>query len=115
MAEKRRSLLYLSCILVFCSLPGAVAAATGESDIENSLKVFTKVYNAVEQNFADPLNTDKAFYKGAILGMLRTLDPHANFFDPRDFQSMREDQRGHYYGTGMTVTSRNRKIVILSP
>src|SRR5260370_25215496 len=28
---------------------------------------------------------------------------------------MREDQRGHYYGTGMTVTSRNKKIVILSP
>src|SRR5260370_35799772 len=28
---------------------------------------------------------------------------------------MGEDKRGHYYGRGMTVTSRNKKIVILSP
>ncbi len=115
MVKKRRSLFYLPFVIAFCSLPGVMPAAAGDKDIENSLRVFTKVYNAVEENFADPLNTDKAFYKGAIPGMLRTLDPHSNFFDPRDFQSMREDQRGHYYGTGMTVTSRNKKIVILSP
>src|SRR5260221_8746021 len=115
MVKKRRFLLYLPFVIAFCSLPGVMAPATGESDIENGIKVFTKVYNAVEENFADPLNTDKAFYKGAIPGMLRTVDPHSNFFDPHDFQSLREGQKGHYYGTGMTVTSRNRKIVIISP
>ncbi len=66
-------------------------------------------------NFAEPRKTEKVFYKGAIPGMLRTLDPHSNFFDPHDFQGMREDQRGHYYGTGMTVTERNKKIVVIMP
>src|SRR6266699_2037742 len=122
MAQKRRSLLYLPFVIALCSMLGGlygprveVASAANEDDIRSSLKVFTKVYNVVEENFADPVSPDKAVYKGAIPGMLRTLDPHSNFFDPRDFQSMREDQRGHYYGTGMTVTSRNKKIVILSP
>jgi len=122
MAQKRRSLLYLPLVIAFCSLLGGiygprieVAAAATEDDIKNSLKVFTKVYNAVEENFADPLNPDKAVYKGAIPGILRTLDPHSNFFDPRDFQNLQEDQKGHYYGTGMTVGSRNRKIVIILP
>src|SRR6266436_5855970 len=122
MVQKRRTLLYLPLLIALCSLLGGlygprveVAAAANEDDIRNSLKVFTKVYNVVEENFADPLNPDKALYKGAIPGMLRTLDPHSNFFDPRDFQLLREDQKGHYYGVGMTVAERNKKTIVIMP
>lgn len=122
MAHKRRSLLSLLFVIALCSLLGGlygprveVASAANEDDIRNSLKVFTKVYNTVEENFADPVTPDKAVYKGAIPGMLRTLDPHSNFFDPRDFQLLREDQKGHYYGVGMTVAERNRKTIVIMP
>ncbi len=122
MAQKRRSLLYLLFVIVLCSLIGGaigprveVAAAANEDDIRNSLKTFTRIYNVVEENFADPVSPDKAVYKGAIPGMLRTLDPHSNFFDPRDFQLLREDQKGHYYGVGMTVAERNRKTIVIAP
>src|SRR5712671_4343379 len=122
MAKKRRSLLYLPFVIALCSMLGGlygprveVASAANEDDIRSSLKVFTKVYNVVEENFADPLNPDKALYKGAIPGMLRTLDPHSNFFDPRDFQLLREDQKGHYYGVGMTVAERNKKTIVITP
>ena len=47
--------------------------------------------------------------------MLRTLDPHSNFFDPKDFEAMREDQRGHYYGVGMQVVGRNGKTIVVAP
>jgi carboxyl-terminal processing protease len=47
--------------------------------------------------------------------MLRTLDPHSNFFDPRDFAEMREGQRGAYYGVGMQVTQRNNQTVVMAP
>src|SRR6266567_3783378 len=122
MAQKRRSLLYLLFVIVLCSLIGGaigprveVAAAANEDDIRNSLKTFTRIYNVVEENFADPVSPDKAVYKGAIPGMLRTLDPHSNFFDPRDFQLLREDQKGHYYGVGMTVAPRNGKTIVIAP
>src|SRR5437867_9083967 len=122
MAQKRRSLIYLLFVIALCSLLGGVlgprvevAAAANEDDIRNSLKVFTRIYNVVDENFAEPLNTDKAVYKGAIPRMLRTLDPHSNFFDPRDFQLLKEDQKGHYYGVGMTVSERNRKTIVIAP
>src|SRR5712691_7578040 len=122
MAQKRRSLLYLLFVIVLCSLIGGaigprveVAAAANEDDIRNSLKTFTRIYNVVEENFADPVTPDKAIYKGAIPGMLRTLDPHSNFFDPHDFQILREDQKGHYFGVGMTVQPRNGKTIVLVP
>ena len=69
----------------------------------------------MEENFADTVNPDKAIYKGAIPGMLRTLDPHSNFFDPHDYQLLREDQKGHYYGVGMTVQPRNGKTIVMAP
>ena len=79
------------------------------------MKSFTSVYDAVEQNFADKVDPDKAVYKGAIPGMLRTLDPHSNFFDPKDYAALREDQRGQYYGVGMQVGPRNGKTMVMWP
>jgi len=60
----------------------------------------------VEQNYAEPLNGDKAdaaIYDGAIPGMLRVLDPHSSFHDPKDYARMREEQHGRYYGVGMAI------------
>jgi len=123
MPQKRRSFfLYLGLIFV-CSLLGGIfgpqvqAAATvaDADDIGASLKSFTAIYGLVEQNFADKVDPDKAIYKGAIPGALRTLDPHTNFFDPRDYQLLREDQKGHYFGVGMKVQPFNGKTIVVAP
>ena len=120
----RRSVLWLPLTILACALAGGIygprleltaSAATSEDEIKNSLQSFSRVYSLVEQNAAEPLNPDKAIYKGAVPGMLRTLDPHSNFFDPRDFQLLREDQKGHYYGVGMQVQPRNGKTIVLAP
>ncbi len=102
-----------------CSGPGVTgvsAASSGpEEDLKTNIKEFTKVYELVENNFADKVTSDKGIYKGAIPGMLRTLDPHSNFFDPKEFQSLRDDQSGHYYGVGMQVAPRNGKTIVVAP
>ena len=123
MAKNRRS-FYLIPVLVFGSaMIGGMygprletaSAATADDDVKSSMKEFTKVYSTVEQNFADPVSPDKAIYKGAIPQMLRTLDPHSNFFDPKDLEGLREEQRGKYYGVGMQVQGRNGKTIVMSP
>jgi carboxyl-terminal processing protease len=86
-----------------------------DSDVNQSLKQFTEVYDIVEQNYAEPVNPDKAIYNGAIPGMLHVLDPHSNFFDPKSYSLLREDQRGKYYGVGMTVGPRNNKVIVIAP
>ena len=55
-------------------------AHDSDSDVSQSLQQFTQVYDIVEQNYAEPVNPDKAIYNGAIPGMLHVLDPHSNFF-----------------------------------
>ncbi|MGA2630728.1 MAG: S41 family peptidase [Terriglobia bacterium] len=94
----------------------ATTNAAEDSDVQGSLGSFTKVYDIVEQNYADPVDADRAIFGtqetnlGAIPGMLRTLDPHSNFFDPRAFARLREDQEGKYYGVGMVITARPGKL-----
>ncbi|MBI3209349.1 MAG: S41 family peptidase [Candidatus Solibacter usitatus] len=121
--ERRYWVLLLALILlgtvaggVFSPGVEGVAAATGSADqIEAGKKAFAKLYSAVEENFADKVSPDKAIYKGAVPGMLRTLDPHSGFYDPRDFQILREDQRGAYFGIGMAVQERNRRTIVIAP
>jgi carboxyl-terminal processing protease len=92
---------------------GDTTTSNDDSDLQTSLKEFTRVYNIVQQNYADPVLPDHAIYGpngsltvGAIPGMLRTLDPHSNFFSPKAFAQLREDQEGKYYGVGMTIQTR---------
>lgn len=121
--SSRRTLFLVVLVLVTCGFLGMLfgqkinpAAAPGaDSDIRDSLRQFTTVYDVVEQNYAEPVNADKAIYNGAIPGMLHVLDPHSNFFDPKAYSLLREDQRGKYYGVGMTVGPRNNKVIVIAP
>ena len=122
MHSRRRSFLLIPLFIGLCSITAGFfsghnvkAASPSEDQVSQSMKSFTSVYDVVEQNFADKVNADKAVYKGAIPGMLRTLDPHSNFFDPKDYAALREDQRGHYYGVGMQVGARNGKTMVMWP
>ncbi len=127
MAGKRRSLFALPLIVLACSLLGGLygprALGAGEADsaeakdarLPEDVGLFAKALALVEQNSADPLSPDKALYDGALPGMMRSLDPHSNFFDPKEYALLREDQVGHYFGVGMEVTTRNGKTVVLAP
>jgi carboxyl-terminal processing protease len=101
--------------MLFAQRISPSAAPSSDSDVRDSLKEFTQVYETVEENYAEPVNPDKAIYNGAIPGMLHSLDPHSNFFDPKSYSLLREEQRGKYYGVGMTVGPRNNKVIVIAP
>lgn len=121
----RRAFFSLVLFFTICALAGSVMqrkvgaqSSEDESQIRDSLKTFTDVYSIVEQNYAEPITGDKAdaaIYDGAIPGMLRVLDPHSNFYDPKAYARMREDQRGHYYGVGMVIQQQGNKVYVIEP
>ena len=121
--SSRRSLFLVVFVLALFGLLGMLfaqrispaTAPSSDSDVRESLKEFTAVYEKVEENYAEPVNPDKAIYNGAIPGMLRVLDPHSNFFDPKAYSALREEQRGKYYGVGMQVGPRNNKVIVIAP
>ncbi len=121
--KQSRRLAFILLTVLSCALLGGVygqrVEATGDADdpdVRSSLKAFTKVYEVVEQNYAEPVDPNKAIFGlpsaglGAIQGMLRTLDPHSNFFDPHSFARLREQMQGKYYGVGMRIQGRPGKL-----
>src|SRR5438045_2572868 len=119
----RRSLFLIVFVLVTCGFLGMLfgqkiapsAAPSSDADVRDSLRQFADIYSVVEQNYAERVNADKAIYNGAIPGMLHVLDPHSNFFDPKSYSAMREEQQGKYYGVGMQIAPRNNKVIVLAP
>jgi len=121
-SSPRRSALVILAVILACGCVGMLFgqrlntnATPPDSDIRESVRSFTQVYEVVQQNYAETVNPDKAIYNGAIPGMLRVLDPHSNFFDPKAYAALREDQRGKYYGVGMQVGPRNNKVIVIAP
>jgi carboxyl-terminal processing protease len=92
-----------------------VASAASEDDVKDNFRAFTKALAIIEQNYAEPLEAEKAIYQGAIPIMLRSLDPHSQFFDPDAFRQLRDDQKGEYAGVGMQIgpdPAQERTVVI---
>jgi carboxyl-terminal processing protease len=96
-------------------LTSSSSSGGGDNEVRDSMKTFSDVYTVVQENYAEPVNPDKSIYNGAIPGMLRVLDPHSNFFDPKAYAALREEQRGKYYGVGMQVGPRNNKVIVIAP
>ncbi len=121
----RRAFFTLVVFFAVCAVVGAVLqrnvgaqSSKNESQLRDNLKTFANVYSVVEQNYAEPLTgkkADAAIYDGAIPGMLRTLDPHSSFYDPKAYAAMRENQSGHYYGVGMIIQQQGNKVYVITP
>src|SRR5579864_662971 len=91
------------------------AAATPEDELARGVHSMAEAFSLVEQNFADPISSERAIYDGAIPGMLRTLDPHSNFLDPNEFRDMQRRQHAQYFGVGMEIAVDGDNIIVNQP
>ncbi|HEY8232006.1 MAG TPA: S41 family peptidase [Vicinamibacteria bacterium] len=89
-------------------------AIAGGGRLNEQLHLYTAMLGAIERDYMEEVGSDK-LVSGSIKEMLRTLDPHSNFFEQRDYQSMQERQKGRYYGLGITVVSVDGNITVVSP
>ena len=121
MESSKRGAFLLAVILVIAAILGGLygpslkATAAGANDLQDSVKNFARVLSIVQQNYAQPIKTSKVVYDGAIPGMLHVLDPHSNFFDPKEWSLQMEQQRGNYFGVGMSIIPIDNKVEVLSP
>ncbi len=117
MTVKRWTLFVPAALILACSLAGGLhgPAVAAEPGFSQDMGRVVRAYELVEENLATVPDPDQAVYRGMIPGMLRTLDPHSTFFDPKDFQALREEQSEHYSGVGMTVGQRGDHTVVIAP
>jgi carboxyl-terminal processing protease len=73
------------------------ATAAVERDFDEALKL-------VEAQYIDgPQLKYNEVFKSSIIGMLRSLDPHSNYYDREEFEELKTDQRSEYFGIGASI------------
>jgi len=103
-------MLRLPTILILLSAARALPAA---DDLDKQIKNIVEAFALVEENAADPITSEQAFYQGAIPGLLRKLDPHSVFFDPGQFDQLKKMESSTQKGFGSVVTMVPGRVVVL--
>ncbi|MBI5085020.1 MAG: S41 family peptidase [Acidobacteria bacterium] len=107
----RRTALLL---VLFCApILRAQKPLPDTAELERELQRFTGVYAIASEHAADPVDLDATFYRGAIPGMLRQLDPHSVFFDRDQFQQLQEMERSVTKGFGSVVSILPGRVIVL--
>ena len=83
-------------------------------ELQKRMREYTDLLNAVNTWSAEDIGSDKFVY-ASIDGMLRTLDPHTSFLEPKEYSDMQDRQKGTFYGLGILVTKRNDQVTVITP
>jgi carboxyl-terminal processing protease len=67
----------------------------------------------VNKEAADTPTANKLIYEGAIPSMLRQLDPHTQFFDPEQFDQLKQMQESEQKGFGSIVSVGPGRVIFL--
>ena len=82
-------------------------------DLGPQLRKFIEVLSAVESQGADRVSADKMVYEGAIPSMLRQLDPHTQFFQPSQFDQLKQMEQSEQKGFGSIVSVLPGQVIFL--
>lgn len=72
--------------------------------VQSIQRDFDEALKMIQEQYIDgkKLNYNDVF-KSSIIGMLRSLDPHSNYYDREEFEELKTDQRSEYFGIGASI------------
>jgi carboxyl-terminal processing protease len=117
MASARRNPLKPLVLAMALSVALGFGMARGlqaTDDLRTQLDLFSQILYLVQNNYVDAPDNEKLI-KGAIDGMLKTLDPHTVYVPEQRAQRMDEEFQGEYSGIGIQFEIRDNAIVVISP
>ena len=88
------------------------AVADDKSALDHLSRDYVAAIDLIRENYVEEVEYE-ALTTTAIQGMLRTLDPHSNYYDRKAFEEMRMEQRSQYYGIGASILGRHRGVYII--
>jgi carboxyl-terminal processing protease len=105
----------IACAVAQNSAPSRAALPPGDpgKELTPYLQQFLKVFSAVQAQSAEQIGADKLIFEGAIPSMLRSLDPHTQFFDPAQFDQLKQMEDSEQKGFGSIVSVIPGRVIFL--
>ncbi len=93
----------------------AASASLAQVDVGayREIDQFMSVLERVKAEYVDQVD-DATLIRGAIDGMLNSLDPHSSYLDERGFRGLMTTTDGNYGGLGLTVTMEDGAVKVIA-
>jgi carboxyl-terminal processing protease len=106
-----RSLGLISAVALVPAATAAIAAV--DVDTYKELDQFMSVFERVRVEYVESVD-DKTLLRGAIDGMLASLDPHSSYLDEEGFKNLMTTTEGEYGGLGLNVTMEDGAVKVIA-
>ena len=80
----------------------------------SKLKIFGDVLSIIQSSYVEEVNMDN-LVKGAINGMVETLDPHSSYLTPEMLKQVEVETKGIFGGLGIEIGMKDGVLTIIAP
>jgi carboxyl-terminal processing protease len=112
LASLTRAALLVSAVALLPATTAGLAAVDARSGPQ--FGKLLAIYQLIKANYVEPVEDDKLL-KGAIGGMLSSLDPHSSYLDGASLQRLETMIDGSYTGLGLSVLLEDGAVKVVSP
>jgi carboxyl-terminal processing protease len=104
----------LATVAAFAIGVSVHAAFSASTETYRQLNLFGDVFERIRSDYVEETQ-DPELIEAAINGMLRSLDPHSSYLNPKNYRDMQVQTRGEFGGLGIEVTMENGLVKVVSP
>src|SRR5512141_1526525 len=80
----------------------------------SKLKLFGDVLSIIQSSYVEEVNIDN-LVRGAVNGMVQTLDPHSSYLTPDMLKQVEVETRGAFGGLGIEIGVKDGMLTIIAP
>lgn len=88
--------------------------SAGTDRTYEELKVFSDVLDIIQENYVDTVEP-KELIRGAIQGMISSIDPHSAYLLPDAYKDLQIETKGEFSGIGIVITMQDNWVTVISP
>ena len=107
--------LLVSAAALFVFISHGTGKVSGiDKGAYKNLKTFNEILNMIEKNYVEEVK-QQDLIKGAISGMMKSLDPHSAFMTADEYKDMEVETRGSFGGIGIEITIIKDVLTVVTP
>lgn len=107
---------FIGTVIMIVVIAGLVVDATkadGDSFYTDIIRL-DNVATKIHQNYVEEMSS-KDLVDNAIQGMLRILDPHTSYFEPKQYEELKIHTEGKFGGLGIQISIRDKVLTVMTP
>lgn len=106
-------IILITLVAIFISQMN-VGNVGAEGEPYKEVKIFVETIALIKKNYVDEVK-DKDLVRGAIKGMLTSLDPHSSFMPPEVYKELQVNTKGEFGGLGIQISIKDDVLTVIAP